>query len=109
MDRFQGLPGDPLGAVQDGADGGTTDQPELADHAVVQVLAVLCDHDLIYKNRHGRYSFAIPLLDRFVRRQFQPGTFAPETNCKRDICPVISRLVRFSFLILIGRFATLDP
>ncbi len=47
---------------------------------VNQMLAVLCDHDLIYKNRHGRYSFAIPLLDQFVRRQSQPGTFAPETS-----------------------------
>ena len=25
---------------------------------VNQMLAVLCEHDLIYKNRHGRYSFA---------------------------------------------------
>jgi len=47
---------------------------------VNQMLVVLSDRDLIYKNRHGRYSFAIPLLDRFVRRQFQPDTLATETK-----------------------------
>lgn len=41
------------------------------------MLAVLSDHDLIYKNRHGRYSFAIPLLDRFIRRQFPPDALTP--------------------------------
>jgi AAA ATPase domain len=45
---------------------------------VNQMLAVLCEHDLIYKNRHGRYSFAIPLLDQFVQRQFEPDVFAPK-------------------------------
>ncbi len=34
-----------------------------------QMLAKLSDEGLIYKNRHGKYSFAIPLLDRFIRRQ----------------------------------------
>jgi hypothetical protein len=31
-------------------------------------------------NRHGRYSFAIPLLDQFVRRQFEPDVFAPKAT-----------------------------
>jgi len=44
---------------------------------VNQMLAVLCDHGLIYKNRHGRYSFAVPLLDKFVRRQLDPDAFVP--------------------------------
>jgi hypothetical protein len=47
---------------------------------VNQMLAVLCEHDLIYKNRHGRYSFAIPLLDQFVRRHFEPDVFAPKAT-----------------------------
>lgn len=34
-----------------------------------QMLATLASVGLIYKNRHGRYSFAVPLLDRFIRRQ----------------------------------------
>ncbi len=36
---------------------------------VSQMLSVLCDAGLIYKNRHGKYSFAVPLLGRFIRRQ----------------------------------------
>lgn len=36
---------------------------------VNQMLAKLADAGLVYKNRHGRYSFAVPLLGRFIRRQ----------------------------------------
>jgi hypothetical protein len=38
---------------------------------VNQMLASLSDAGLIYKNRHGRYSFAVPLLGDFIRRQQQ--------------------------------------
>jgi hypothetical protein len=38
---------------------------------VSQMLATLCEAGLIYKNRHGRYSLAVPLLDRFILRQAQ--------------------------------------
>lgn len=34
-----------------------------------QMLAALASSGLIYKNRHGRYAFAVPLLARFIRRQ----------------------------------------
>jgi hypothetical protein len=34
-----------------------------------QMLATLSDVGLIYKNRHGKYSFAVPLLGDFIRRQ----------------------------------------
>lgn len=34
-----------------------------------QMLAKLCEVGLIYKNRHGKYSFAVPLFDRFIKRQ----------------------------------------
>ncbi len=34
-----------------------------------QILASLCDAGLVYKNRHGKYSFAVPLLADFIRRQ----------------------------------------
>jgi hypothetical protein len=34
-----------------------------------QMLAKLCDLGLVYKNRHGKYSFAVPLLERFILRQ----------------------------------------
>lgn len=34
-----------------------------------QMLSALIDSGLIYKNRHGRYAFAVPLLGDFIRRQ----------------------------------------
>lgn len=33
-----------------------------------QMLVVLANNGLIFKNRHGRYSFAVPLLGRFIKR-----------------------------------------
>ncbi len=36
---------------------------------VNQMLSKLCDTGLVYKNRHGKYSFAVPLLWTFIRRQ----------------------------------------
>lgn len=36
---------------------------------VSQMLSTLCDAGLVYRNRHGKYSFAIPLLGRFIARQ----------------------------------------
>jgi hypothetical protein len=38
-----------------------------------QMLASLAERGMIYKNRLGRYSFAVPLLGRFILRTFQPG------------------------------------
>lgn len=34
-----------------------------------QMLVALSKAGLVYKNRHGRYSFAVPLLGSFIRRQ----------------------------------------
>jgi AAA+ ATPase superfamily predicted ATPase len=36
---------------------------------VNQMLSSLCQAGLVYKNRHGRYSFAVPLLGQFICRQ----------------------------------------
>jgi len=36
---------------------------------VNQMLAKLSDIGLVYKNRHGRYAFAVPLFGKFIRRQ----------------------------------------
>lgn len=38
---------------------------------VNQMLSKLCDSGLIYKNRFGKYSFAVPLMGQFIRRRFQ--------------------------------------
>jgi hypothetical protein len=43
-------------------------KPFGASH-VNQMLVVLGEAGLIYKNRHGRYSFAVPLFDQFIIRQ----------------------------------------
>ena len=37
--------------------------------SVNQMLAALAGSGLVYKNRHGRYSFAVPLFGQFVLRQ----------------------------------------
>ena len=36
---------------------------------VNQMLVALASQGLVYKNRHGRYSFSVPLLGQFIRRQ----------------------------------------
>ena len=46
------------------------DKPFSSSH-VNQMLVALAAQGLVYKNRHGRYSFAVPLLGRFIRRQAQ--------------------------------------
>jgi len=43
-------------------------KPFSASH-VNQILGKLADTGLVYKNRHGRYSFAVPLLGDFIRRE----------------------------------------
>jgi len=43
-------------------------KPFSASH-VNQILGKLAENGLVYKNRHGRYSFAVPLLGDFIRRQ----------------------------------------
>jgi hypothetical protein len=37
-----------------------------------QILVALGDQGLIYKNRFGRYSFAVPLLGDFILRTYEP-------------------------------------
>ena len=38
-----------------------------------QMLASLAERGMIYKNRLGKYSFAVPLLGRFILRNYEPG------------------------------------
>lgn len=44
------------------------EKPFSASH-VNQILGKLAENGMVYKNRHGRYSFAVPLLGDFIRRQ----------------------------------------
>jgi hypothetical protein len=48
------------------------EKPFTSSH-VNQMLAGLSGAGLIYKNRFGKYSFAVPLFDRFILRQFEPA------------------------------------
>jgi hypothetical protein len=48
------------------------DKPFTSSH-VNQMLVGLCGAGLVYKNRFGRYSFAVPLFDRFILRQIEPS------------------------------------
>lgn len=41
-----------------------------------QMLSSLSDAGLIYKNRHGKYSLAVPLLSQFIRRQIKEATLS---------------------------------
>ena len=38
-------------------------------HGALMVKALSGNAGLVYKNRHGKYSFAVPLLGRFILRQ----------------------------------------
>jgi hypothetical protein len=48
------------------------EKPFTASH-VGQLFATLAETGLVYKNRHGKYSFAVPLLRQFIRRQESEG------------------------------------
>ena len=36
-----------------------------------QMLSTLSQAGLVYKNRHGKYSFAVPLLGPYIKRQME--------------------------------------
>ncbi|HVA46025.1 MAG TPA: ATP-binding protein [Pirellulales bacterium] len=38
---------------------------------ISQMLAKLAQVGLVYKNRHGKYAFAVPLLGQFIKRQIE--------------------------------------
>jgi len=48
-------------------------KPFSSSHAN-QMLTSLTDAGLVYKNRHGKYSFAVPLLGQFILRQIESET-----------------------------------
>ena len=39
-----------------------------------QILAALINSGIVFRNRHGKYSFAVPLLGGFIRRQYPAET-----------------------------------
>jgi hypothetical protein len=53
-----------------------TGKPFSSSH-VNQMLSSLADAGLVYKNRHGKYSLAVPLLSRFIERQVSEAKRTP--------------------------------
>ena len=47
---------------------------------VNQMLGSLAESGLIYRNRHGKYSFAVPLLSEFIMRQAAKNAIEPLFN-----------------------------
>jgi DNA-binding IclR family transcriptional regulator len=43
-------------------------KPFTSSH-ISQMLSTLAEVGLVYKNRHGKYSLAVPLLGEFIQRQ----------------------------------------
>jgi len=43
--------------------------PPFSSSSINQTLGLLIKSGLVYKNRHGKYSFAVPLLSEFIKRQ----------------------------------------
>jgi len=58
--------------VQEIVDKSKTTPKPFSGSRVNQMLSALQDAGLVYKNRFGKYSFAVPLLGQFIRRQ-KPG------------------------------------
>ena len=52
---------------------GFLERPFSSSHAS-QMIGSLCEAGLVFKNRHGKYSFAVPLLDRFIKRFKESNT-----------------------------------
>jgi hypothetical protein len=36
---------------------------------ITQIFSLLSERGILFRNRHGRYSFALPLFDQFIKRQ----------------------------------------
>ncbi len=51
------------------ADGNHALAKPFSSSHINQMLSVLSDAGLVFKNRHGKYSFAVPLLGEFIKRQ----------------------------------------
>ena len=53
--------------------------------SINQMFVILADAGLIYKNRHGKYSFAVPMLGDFIRRNLGIPTNASWVEPKNTL------------------------
>jgi len=60
--------------VQEIVDQSQASSKPFSSSHVNQMLAKLAESGLVYKNRFGKYSFAVPLLGQFIRRQGEEGS-----------------------------------
>jgi hypothetical protein len=60
--------------VQEIVDQSASDKRPFKNSHVNQMLGALSESGLVYKYRWGKYSLAVPLLDRFIRRQMEDET-----------------------------------
>ena len=68
-----------------------SDSKPFSSSHVNQMLNALGNAGLVYKNRHGKYSFAVPLLGRFIMRQFEDMQDSPTETVLRCLirwCPI---------------------
>lgn len=49
---------------------GVLEKPFSGSH-ITQMLGVLADKGIVYRNRHGKYLFAVPMLEQFISRQVE--------------------------------------
>jgi hypothetical protein len=56
-------------SVQEAVEASKQLDKSFSNSHVNQMLNKLIESGIIYKNRHGRYSFAVPFLDKFIIRQ----------------------------------------
>jgi hypothetical protein len=63
---------------------------------VNQMLAALTERGLVYKNRHGKYLFAVPLFNKFIMRQLY-GSAAIPPPLDEDAIDWADGLSRLSF------------
>ena len=69
--------------VQEIVEQSKTSEHEFSASSVSQMLSTLFDKGMVFKNRHGKYVLAVPLLDQYIRRRMHGDNTKP-TQVKRS-------------------------
>ena len=68
--------------IQEIVEQSKTSEHEFSASHVNQILSALFDKGMVFKNRHGKYVLAVPLLDQYIRRRM-PGDNTKPTQAKQ--------------------------
>ena len=68
--------------VQEIVEQSKTSEHEFSASSVNQMLSTLFDKGMVFKNRHGKYVLAVPLLDQYIRRRM-PGDNTKPSQAKQ--------------------------